>query len=294
MLSESGPLLLACNHPNSFLDAVVLDTLFNQPIWSLARGDVFKNSFISKLLRSLKILPVYRVSEGVENLSSNYETFEDCKNLFRENGIVLIFSEGKCINEWHLRKLKKGTARLAISSWQDHSSLRVLPVGLNYSSFTRFGKNIFINFGEIIERKDIPIDAPDGLRIQSFNMQLDHQLKELVYEIGKTDKAKQKKLLEKKPEPLTISLLSLPAFVGFLLHFPLYLPLKWFTWTKTRTNDHYDSVLTGLLIFTYPIYLLLISILAYAWLKSFYIILIPLSFPLLAWSYVQVKPQLDK
>jgi 1-acyl-sn-glycerol-3-phosphate acyltransferase len=60
------------------------------------------------------MFPVYRVSEGVENLNSNYETFKGCKTLFRKKGIVLIFSEGKCINEWHLRPLKKGTARLAI------------------------------------------------------------------------------------------------------------------------------------------------------------------------------------
>jgi 1-acyl-sn-glycerol-3-phosphate acyltransferase len=94
----------------------------------LARGDAFKNKFISRVLTKLKMFPVYRVSEGVENLNSNYETFESCKNLFRKNGIVLIFSEGKCINEWHLRPLKKGTARLAINSWEENIPLQVLPV----------------------------------------------------------------------------------------------------------------------------------------------------------------------
>jgi 1-acyl-sn-glycerol-3-phosphate acyltransferase len=37
VLKEKGPLLLACNHPNSFLDSVMLDILFEQPVWSLAR-----------------------------------------------------------------------------------------------------------------------------------------------------------------------------------------------------------------------------------------------------------------
>jgi 1-acyl-sn-glycerol-3-phosphate acyltransferase len=102
MLKKQGPLLLASNHPNSFLDAIILDILFEQPIWSLARGDVFKNKFISRVLTALKMFPVYRVSEGVENLNINYETFESCKKLFHQKGLVLIFSEGKCINEWHL------------------------------------------------------------------------------------------------------------------------------------------------------------------------------------------------
>ena len=54
MLKKRGPLLLASNHPNSFLDAIILDILFQKPIWSLARGDVFRNAFISKILNSVK------------------------------------------------------------------------------------------------------------------------------------------------------------------------------------------------------------------------------------------------
>src|ERR1700704_3365682 len=120
MTREEGPLLLASNHPNSFLDAIILDMLFKQPIWSLARGDVFKNKFYTRLLTSLRILPVYRTSEGVENLSINYTTFDICRNIFKNKGIIMIFSEGKCINEWRLRTLKKGTARLAIKCWKEN------------------------------------------------------------------------------------------------------------------------------------------------------------------------------
>ena len=150
-----GPLLLACNHPNSFLDAIILDILFRKPIWSLARGDVFTKPFYISLLTKLKILPVYRTSEGVENLEANYTTFDSCKEIFINNGIVLMFSEGKCINEWHLRPLKKGTARLAISTWQNGIDLKVLPVGINYNSFKKFGKNIFLNFGMMISKDEI-------------------------------------------------------------------------------------------------------------------------------------------
>ena len=102
-------MLLACNHPNSFLDSIIIDTLFKEDVWSLARGDAFKKPFL-KILAALKILPVYRPSEGVENLSENYKTFDACIEILRRNGVITIFSEGKCINEWHLRPLKKGTA----------------------------------------------------------------------------------------------------------------------------------------------------------------------------------------
>ena len=109
-LAAKGPLLIAANHPNSFLDAIIIATLFDQPVYSLARGDAFTNRFTISLLKSLNILPVYRLSEGAENLGHNYSTFEQCRDIFK-NGIVLIFSEGRCINEWKLRPLMKGTAR---------------------------------------------------------------------------------------------------------------------------------------------------------------------------------------
>ena len=96
LLNCDGPLMLAVNHPNSFLDAVILCTIFDKPVYSLARGDAFNGKLISNILLSLKLLPVYRVSEGVENLEENYKTFEQCKEIFKQNGVVLIFSEGKC------------------------------------------------------------------------------------------------------------------------------------------------------------------------------------------------------
>ncbi|MEO7485051.1 MAG: 1-acyl-sn-glycerol-3-phosphate acyltransferase, partial [Ferruginibacter sp.] len=149
-LGNKGPLLLAVNHPNSFLDAIILSTIFNQPVHSLARGDVFKNPFIAKLLRATNMHPVYRLSEGAENLEHNYTSFEACRSIFKNNGIVLIFSEGRCENEWHLRPLMKGTARLALSAWAEGIPLKILPVGINYNSFTSFGKIIHVNFGTII------------------------------------------------------------------------------------------------------------------------------------------------
>ena len=161
-LKSEGPLLIAANHPNSFLDAVILATLFKRPIHSLARGDAFVNTFITKLLTSLKMLPVYRISEGAENLEHNYTTFSSCIDIFKKNGIVLIFSEGRCINEWHLRPLKKGTARLSINAWQQGIPLKVVPLGINYSSFRIFGKNMILNFGDIIEKESFNEAMPAG------------------------------------------------------------------------------------------------------------------------------------
>ena len=293
LLKEKGPLILACNHPNSFLDAVILDVLFQQPIWSLTRGDAFINKPVNKILTTLKMLPVYRPSEGVENLSENYKTFDACIDIFRNGGVVLIFSEGLCENEWHLRSLKKGTARLAIKCQDENIPLKILPVGINYSSYRRFGKNIFINFGNLFSMNAVDKSLSDGTRHQAFNNHLQQELKPLVFEIEKTDKEKQKEILEIKISTIKKVLLVLPAAIGWLAHAPFYLPVKKFVFKKFGKTIHIDSILIALPTFIYPLYLLLIVLLLFLFIKSCWVFLSFLILPFTAWSYVQVKRQLD-
>ena len=291
MLSLKSPLLIAANHPNSFLDAIILSTLFKKPVYSLARGDAFTKPFYKKLLLSLNMFPVYRISEGVENLENNYDTFEKCKQIFKNNGIVLIFSEGRCINEWKLRPLKKGTARLAQSSWEEGIALKVLPTGINYQSFTSFGKNVQLNFGNIINEKDISPTEGYGKTINEFNDKLRNELKSLVIEIDAADKQKKRALFFIGQPAFKKILLFLPAVIGYILHAPLYLPVQRFASVKGGHNDHYDSLLVGLLFLLYPVYLSLIGLLVYWFIGAYWWLAVFIILPFCAWSYVQLKRQ---
>jgi 1-acyl-sn-glycerol-3-phosphate acyltransferase len=293
MLRLKGPLLIAANHPNSFFDAIVLATLFRQPIHSLARGDAFKKPFFAKLLASLNILPVYRVTEGVENLEHNYTTFDRCREIFKQGGIVLIFSEGRCINEWHLRPLMKGTARLALSSWQEGIPLQVLPTGINYSSFVTFGKNIQLGFGRCIQASDIPTDNGQGKSIAHFNRLLQAELDPLVVQIHRHDRQQIRAKLGVRISSFKKILLALPAALGWLAHAPLYLPLKRFSLKKAAPFDHHDSVMMGLLFILYPFYLLLLSAIAFFITGSVWAWGLLVLLPFCAWAYVQVKHQFE-
>ncbi len=180
MLNEKGPLLLACNHPNSFFDAVLLGALFKNPVHFLARGDAFKNPIAKKILTTLKAIPIFRLSEGKEYLALNDTAFEQCNRILRDGGIVLIFSEGLCLNQWQLRPLKKGSARIAMNAWKQEAiskAFRVLPVSLNYNSFTIFGKKIIIEFGEPIVSSEACIAANEAEQIRHFNKLLYSRLK---------------------------------------------------------------------------------------------------------------------
>lgn len=290
-LQSEGPLLIAANHPNSFLDAIILATLFKKPIYSLARGDAFANNFYTKLLRSMNMLPVYRISEGAENLEHNYKTFSACIDNFKENGIVLIFSEGLCKNEWHLRPLKKGTARLAITAWQQNIPLKVLPAGINYSSFRMFGKNVIINFGELIQKENFNEAIPAGQAIAAFNYKLYEQLKELIIEIDKNDKENIRRTFFVPQPVVKKTLLAIPAAAGYIIHAPLYYFVV--TIIKNRANDHYDSVVVGMLFLLYPIYLFGIILIVFLLTKNYLCWLLLIAIPFTAWSVLQLKKQFN-
>lgn len=253
-LKWEGPLLLACNHPNSFLDSVLLDTLFEKPIWSLARGDAFRNKWIARILHALRILPVYRTSEGAENLHINYRTFESCLLLFKKQGIVTIYSEAKCTNEWRLRPLRKGTARLAMQTWSSGIPLRVLPVALNYSSYYRYGKNLIIHFGDVIESDQIPWNESEGKRHQAFNEKLERSLREGVIELAQSDSQGRHLAFHRPISYMMKIALAIPALLGWCLHAPLYFPIRALVAVTSRYNDHFDSIVVGLLLLLYPFY----------------------------------------
>jgi 1-acyl-sn-glycerol-3-phosphate acyltransferase len=122
---------------------------------------------------------------------------------------------------------------------------------------------------------------------------LKSELEKLVFEIPAGNKQLKKEKLEVKVALTQWILLSLPALLGWLLHLPLFLPVKEFSKQKTKGTDHYDSVITGILLITYPLYLILITVIflltTFNW---WYLFVLPV-FPFTAWAFVQLKPQLD-
>jgi 1-acyl-sn-glycerol-3-phosphate acyltransferase len=205
--------------------------------------------------------------------------------------VVLIFSEGLCKNEWHLRPLKKGTARLALSAWEDGIPLKILPVGINYQSFSSFGKNIQLFLGEPITQNDFPGHMLYGKKIGLFNETLKNRLQELVLEIDINDKTKLQQAFFIQQSVLKKVILFIPALLGWFFHGPLYFLIVKAV-NKLNTDEaHYDSVITGCLFISYPFYLVLITwglnlfTDSYCWLFLFFLL------PFLAWACVQVKKQ---
>lgn len=185
ILKHEGPLLLASNHPNSFFDAIIMGVIFRKPIHFLARGDSMKGGFAKWFLTKMNVIPIYRQSEGRDNMGLNQQTFERCQEVLQNKGILLIFAEGLCKNKWELRSVKKGPARIALEAWSSDNearkNLQILPIGLNYNTFKGFRKRIYIACEKIIDRIQIDFNQAASLQMKQFNEILTERLQKVVF-----------------------------------------------------------------------------------------------------------------
>lgn len=181
----SGPVIFACNHPNSFLDAMIIGAFIKRETHFLARSDVFNSPLKLWILSQFKLMPIYRLSEGKEDLGKNQETFERCHAIFRKGGAVLMFSEGICVQEMRLRPLKKGTARIAMEYSKDGSPLMIIPTGLNYMKPMQFREDLLISMDTPFNAADFAAEYNEnqGKGIQSFNKRLVDGLQNSVINI---------------------------------------------------------------------------------------------------------------
>lgn len=181
----TGPVIFACNHPNSFLDAMIIGAHLKRETHFLARSDVFNTPLKLWILSQFKMMPIYRLSEGKEDLGKNKDTFDKCHAVFRKGGAVLMFSEGLCIQEMRLRPLKKGTARIAMEYSKDGSPLMIIPTGLNYFKPTKAREDIMIAMDAPFNAADIAAEYNENQAkgIQTFNKKLTDGLHNSVIDI---------------------------------------------------------------------------------------------------------------
>jgi 1-acyl-sn-glycerol-3-phosphate acyltransferase len=148
--------LLLGNHQNALLDALLIATKSGRFSYFLTRAAVFKNPWISQLLRSLQMLPVYRIRDGWSNLTNNNAIFETCTNALQEKEAVVIFPEGNHNLERRVRPLSKGFTRIVFDTLDTYPDIdiQLVPVGLNFVNATGFPDSAAMYFGEAISAKD--------------------------------------------------------------------------------------------------------------------------------------------
>ncbi len=142
------PVILAANHPTTFIEPCLLACYQPRPLWFLARGGLFGNPVMDRVLAGLNILPIYRMRDGgFGKLKNNFDTFSACYRALYRRRALMILAEGRCVHEKRLRPLVKGSGRIALGTLAAHPDLEevyIVPVAVNFTYAERFGSDVGI------------------------------------------------------------------------------------------------------------------------------------------------------
>ena len=284
-LAQEGPLLIVANHPNAFLDAIIIAAHCRGKVHFLARGDIFSKSWQSWLLKKLNMVPVYSLSEEKKNKCLNEQSFKRATEILSGKGILLVFIEGITMNRQELQPFKKGAARIAHQCVEEKISLSVLPIIIQYSSLNDGpGKNIMLRAGEPMQTQSLfPFPTDNGKNLPHFNYQLFNTMSSLLNE------QKEKRDNAKGFFSKTMGVL------GWLLHIIPYTILQKTIRYTTRGSVFYDSVLFTSILLLYPLYLLALAFFLYrSGLPLLICMMMILLHPISAWFAIQCLPYSTK
>jgi 1-acyl-sn-glycerol-3-phosphate acyltransferase len=175
-IPSNQPLILVANHQNALLDPLVLATHISLNPYFLTRASSFKHPIAAALLRYIRMIPVYRLRDGIATLAQNQQTFDQTFDVLRSKGSVLIFAEGDHSIVRNVRPLSKGFTRMAFGVMERFPEVApiILPIGIEYSAHKRSGSQVHIRIGH-----GIPVDITPAQSGQ-LTKKVENALKSLV------------------------------------------------------------------------------------------------------------------
>lgn len=152
-IPTDGAVILAPNHCNTLMDALVVlrsdkgSTVFG------ARADMFKHPFIASIMYFLRILPMVRQRDGLRNVLKNHETTDIIVDTLHHRVPFCIFPEGKHRPMHSLQVLGKGVFRAALqanSTFGNEMPVYIVPVGIEYGDYFRYRSTALVTYGKAI------------------------------------------------------------------------------------------------------------------------------------------------
>ena len=137
------------NHHNGLMDPLIIATKNGQFSYFLTRASVFKRAWVGNFLKSLLMIPVYRVRDGWDQISKNGAVFKTCSDLLEDDNAIVLFPEGNHNIKRFVRPLSKGFTRIIAETIINYpeKNVELVPVGLNYQNAEVFADSVVLNFG---------------------------------------------------------------------------------------------------------------------------------------------------
>ena len=152
-IPADGAVIIAPNHCNTLMDALVILRAFDDPTVFGARADIFNMPLIAKIMYFLRILPMVRQRDGLRNVLKNNQTQEVIVATL-ENGVrFCMYPEGRHRPAHSLQTLGKGTFRAALAAnakFGDKMPVYIVPTGIEYGDYFRYRTTSLVTFGKPI------------------------------------------------------------------------------------------------------------------------------------------------
>jgi 1-acyl-sn-glycerol-3-phosphate acyltransferase len=187
-LPKRGGFVLAPNHQNALMDALaVIFSSGTHPLF-LSRADIFKHPLANRFLRSIRILPVYRIKDGRKAMNGNEAIFQFSIEELRKSKPIALFPEGTHGSGIRLLPLKNGLGRIVVRALKEYPEIGdtpVIPVGIHYSNPSGFYGDLYIRFGPPLSSMTfLKTHSEDTkLTVQHLTQTLENELKKEIYHI---------------------------------------------------------------------------------------------------------------
>lgn len=152
-IPSDGAVIIAPNHCNTLMDALVILRAFKDQTVFGARADLFNKPFIAKLMYFVRILPMVRQRDGLRNVLKNNETQEVIVETLGNKVRFCMYPEGRHRPAHSLQSLGKGTFRAALaanSRFGEKMPVYIVPAGIEYGDYFRYRSTSLVTFGEPI------------------------------------------------------------------------------------------------------------------------------------------------
>lgn len=149
---KDGAVIFAPNHVAALMDPLLMLKTRHSAIGFGARSDIFRQPTVAKFLNWLRILPLARERNGLQEVAKNFETMDDIVDCLRHDVPFCMYAEGTHRPERGLLPIKKGVFRIAKKALEDlQRPVYVVPVGLDYEFFFRVKGRVSLKIGDPID-----------------------------------------------------------------------------------------------------------------------------------------------
>ncbi|WP_300662859.1 1-acyl-sn-glycerol-3-phosphate acyltransferase [Fluviicola sp.] len=146
-----GSTIYVSNHPNSFMDPIMIGSMNRPIVHFMTRSDVFV-WWLKPILWSAHMLPIYRQQDGTDTKGKNTDVFKKVNQSLKMGRNILIFGEGFTDDTpiRGLKPVKKGPVRMGFGAlvainWS--KKIYISGIGISYTDRNTIGSEFILNNG---------------------------------------------------------------------------------------------------------------------------------------------------